>query len=204
MIVIIDYGMGNLGSIYNMLRKISVKSLITSSIEEIEKANKLILPGVGAYDNGMINLERLGLIPVLNHKVNGQHTPILAICLGMQLIAKRSEEGELNGLGWIDAEAVRFRFDLSNKDLKIPHMGWNTINAFQNSPIFQDLYPDTRFYFVHSYHVKCNDESNVISHTHYGFDFTSAVQKYNIYGVQFHPEKSHKFGMKLLANFAEI
>jgi glutamine amidotransferase len=203
MIVIVDYGMGNLGSIANMLKKIGVPAVISSDPAVVEKADKLILPGVGAFDAGMKNLETRGLIPLLNFRVLEQKTPILGVCLGMQLLCKRSEEGQLPGLGWLDAEVVRFKFDSNTTNLKIPHMGWNTLAVRQPHPLFADLEAENRFYFVHSYHVVCADQSNVLAQTNYGFDFASAVVKDNIMGVQFHPEKSHKFGMRLYKNFAE-
>ncbi len=203
MICVIDYGLGNLGSIVNMLKKIGVTAAISSESSVINKAKKLILPGVGAFDNGMKNLEERNLIPLLNAKVFQDKTPILGLCLGMQLFTQHSEEGQLPGLGWLEAETVRFQFDQECAHLKIPHMGWNTIQIYQPNPIFTDMDKESRFYFVHSYHVICTDTSAVLAETQYGYNFTSAVAKENIIGVQFHPEKSHKFGMKLLKNFVE-
>ena len=203
MIVVIDYGIGNLGSIANMLKKVGVEAVVSSEAAVIDRADKLILPGVGAFDNGMKNLAERGLIPLLNDKVLEDQTPILGLCLGMQLFTQRSEEGELPGLGWLEAETVRFKFDQAHARLKIPHMGWNTVQVCQPHPIFADMEADMRFYFVHSYHVVCAEARTVLAQTHYGYDFASAVAKENIVGVQFHPEKSHKFGMKLLRNFAE-
>ena len=205
MIVVVDYGMGNLGSIMNMLKKVEAKALLSSDIAEIEKADKLILPGVGSFDAGMNNLSTLGLIPILNKKVIEDRTPILGICLGMQLLTKRSEEGNLPGLGWIDAETVRFKFDdVQGMKNKIPHMGWNTVELVKASKLFNDMYPEPRFYFVHSYHVRCNREEDILTKTFYGYYFISSIVVGNIAGVQFHPEKSHKFGMKLLGNFASF
>jgi len=203
MIVIIDYGMGNLGSIANMLKKIGAQSVVSSNPTVVEKADKLILPGVGAFDAGMKNLETRGLIPLLNFRVLEQKIPIIGVCLGMQLLCKRSEEGQLSGLGWLDAEVIRFKFGGNIANLKIPHMGWNSLAVRQPHPLFADLEAENRFYFVHSYHVVCADTGNVLAQTNYGFDFASAVVKDNIMGVQFHPEKSHKFGMRLYKNFAE-
>lgn len=202
MIIIIDYQMGNIGSILNMLKKIGAPGMISSDPDVILKADKLILPGVGAFDQGMANLERLGLINVLNEKVKNSGTPILGICLGMQLMTKSSEEGKSAGLGWIDAKTVRFYHDPSLR-LKVPHMGWNSIIPKKESVLLADMYSDPRFYFVHSYHVVCNNQNDVLATTHYGYDFTSAFQHNNIIGVQFHPEKSHKYGMRLLKSFAE-
>ena len=205
MIVVVDYGMGNLGSIMNMLKKVEAKALLSSDIAEIEKADKLILPGVGSFDAGMNNLSTLGLIPILNKKVIEDRTPMLGICLGMQLLTKRSEEGNLPGLGWIDADTVRFKFDdVQGMKNKIPHMGWNTVELVKASKLFNDMYPEPRFYFVHSYHVRCNKEEDILTKTFYGYYFISSIVAGNIAGVQFHPEKSHKFGMKLLGNFASF
>jgi imidazole glycerol-phosphate synthase subunit HisH len=204
MITIIDYGMGNLGSIANMLKKVGFKAVISSDIATIEKADKLILPGVGAFDSGMAKLNELGLIPVLNAKVKEAKTPILGVCLGMQLLARKSEEGKLPGLGWLEADAKKFTFDPAQQSvLKVPHMGWNLIELNQPHPIFEAMYEEPRFYFVHSYHVVCQNEQDILATAHYGYEFVAAVVKENIVGVQFHPEKSHKFGMKLYRNFAE-
>ncbi|ODS41279.1 MAG: imidazole glycerol phosphate synthase, glutamine amidotransferase subunit [Candidatus Altiarchaeales archaeon WOR_SM1_79] len=203
MIIIVDYGVGNLGSILNMFKKIGVNARISSNIQDIEEAKKIILPGVGAFDNAMENLKNLGMIPILNKKVIKNKTPILGICLGMQLLTKGSEEGSLEGLGWIDAETVRFRLG-DNRSLKIPHMGWNTIDIRKESCLYGDMYEEPRFYFVHSYYVKCNNPENSLTTTNHGIEFCSSVMEDNILGVQFHPEKSHKFGMKLLKNFAEL
>jgi glutamine amidotransferase len=204
MIVIIDYGLGNLGSIKNMFKKIGAEAVISAGRSDIDKADKLIMPGVGNFDQGMRNLQALGLPPVLENKVIQKKAPILGICLGMQLFARKSEEGESRGLEWIDAEAVRFRFENDEKHLKIPHMGWNLVKICQRNPLFEGMYPEPRFYFVHSYHIVCKNESDILTKTFYGYEFASAVRKDNIYGVQFHPEKSHKFGMKLLRNFVEF
>lgn len=203
MIAIIDFGMGNLGSIQNMLARMNYEAEITSDLDRICAADKLILPGVGSFDKAMNNLKNLGFIPTLNELVLKKKIPILGICLGMQLLSMRSEEGVLQGLGWIDAETIRFQFD-ELVNLRIPHMGWNKVRIEQDSQLFQDMYEDARFYFVHSYHVQLTDRSNILATTEYGISFPSAVKKANIYGVQFHPEKSHKFGMNLLKNYAEF
>lgn len=203
MIVIVDYGMGNLGSILNMLKKIGAPAQVSCDPLEIERADKLILPGVGAFDNGMQKLAELGLLPVLNHTVLERKTPTIGLCLGMQLLMQRSEEGTLPGLGWLEGETVRFRFDGDETKLKIPHMGWNSSVIQRSSPLSAGLGTEARFYFVHSYHVVCQRAEDVVATTNYGYDFASIVQRGNIMGTQFHPEKSHKFGMKLLANFAK-
>lgn len=204
MIAIIDYGMGNLGSVYNMLQRIGEQSIITSSIKEIETASKIILPGVGAFDNAMHNIRALGMEGVLQEKALQEKVPFLGICLGMQLLTNKSEEGELNGLSFFDAEVLKFHFGFED-NLKIPHMGWNIVNTKKENVLFKDM-PDqeARFYFVHSYHVLCNDDLDILAETHYGYKFTCAIQKENIYGAQFHPEKSHKFGIQLFKNFVKI
>ena len=203
MITIIDYKTGNLGSIQNILRKIGEDSVVTSDIAEIEKASKIILPGVGAFDTGMKNLTGLGLVDILNKKVVIDKIPVLGICLGMQLISKGSEEGSYKGLGWLDATTVRFRF-IDSTEYKIPHMGWNFTEQKKESKLFTEMYPLPRFYFVHSYFFKANDTSDILASTTYEIEFTSAIERGNILGVQFHPEKSHKFGMKLLKNFVDF
>ncbi len=201
MITIVDYGMGNLGSIVNMLRFLGVKSLVTSDPAEVSKADKLILPGVGAFDKAVENIKQKDLWNVLNDKVIGSGIPTLGICLGMQLLAKASEEGQLPGLGWIDAQVVRFKFG-GDSGLKVPHIGWNNVRKVQSVPLFEALDDDMRFYFVHSYHLVCNDPGLVTGETTYGYNFCAMLHSRNISGVQFHPEKSHKFGMQILRNFS--
>jgi imidazole glycerol-phosphate synthase subunit HisH len=203
MITIVDYGIGNLGSIYNMFKKIGIESRITGELEEIQKAEKLVLPGVGAFDHGMQNLAGRKLISVLNERVLGKKVPILGLCLGMQLFTCKSEEGILPGLGWIDAETVVFRKQNLGADYRIPHMGWNFVKIQRNNMLFDNIDESPRFYFVHSYHVVCHLPSDVIGITEYGYPFVSIFQHENIIGTQFHPEKSHKFGMRLLKQFAE-
>jgi glutamine amidotransferase len=181
-----------------------VEAKISAKISDIEQADKLILPGVGAFDAGMQNLEMRGLLPVLNRRVLEEKVPILGLCLGMQLFSRGSEEGQLPGLGWIDANTVKFNFDNGKTHLKIPHMGWNSSRVLRPSPLWlEPPKEDPWFYFVHSYYVKCNQERNILATTTYGEDFTSMVIQDNIVGTQFHPEKSHRYGMELMKNFAE-
>lgn len=203
MICIIDYGLGNLGSMLNMLRKIGAMAIISSDHETIKKADKLILPGVGSFDAGMGRLKSQGLIPVLEKMVLEEKKPLLGVCLGMQLLGKRSDEGTMPGLGWFDAETIRFKFKGVTANLKVPHMGWNQVSVHKNHPLFDQLEARSRFYFVHSYHVVCEKSDDMFATTFYGFDFTAVMVKDNIVGVQFHPEKSHKYGMRLLKNFSE-
>ena len=201
-VIIVDYGMGNVGSIANMVKKAGGNSIITSNHKEILNANKLILPGVGSFDTGMRNLNNSGLTEVLNEKVIDEKTPILGICLGMQLMTKNSEEGQENGLGWVNAQTIKFHFSESDKRLRVPHMGWNTITKQKNHSILDGMDVEkTRFYFVHSFYVSCEEKQDVLLTSYYGFDFHAAFQVDNILGVQFHPEKSHRFGMQLISNF---
>ncbi len=202
MITIIDYGLGNLGSLVNIFKKIGVEATVSSDISVIEKSSGIVLPGVGSFDAGMENIKKLGLIPVLKRKVLEEKTPILGICLGMQLFAPKSEEGVLEGLGWIEGEVKKFNF--KNNDFKIPHMGWNTIDTERQDPLLNEMPENSGFYFVHSYHFVCKNKDNVLATTNYGYDFPSIIRRENIIGVQFHPEKSHKYGMKLLKNFTEL
>ena len=203
MIVVVDYGMGNLRSVVHKLGKMGVEAMLSSRAEDIEEAEKLILPGVGAFGAGMGNLNAYGLVRVLNKKVLDEKTPILGICLGMQLFARRSEEGNTDGLGWIDAQVKRFDFKGDNKGLKIPHVGWNTLDQKKESPLLAGVVAGQRFYFTHSYHLFSNCADDVVATTFNGYDFASVVQHENIFGVQFHPEKSHLRGIQLVKNFVE-
>jgi glutamine amidotransferase len=204
MITIVDYGCGNLGSIQNMIKKIGSKAQITSDAAKIALAEKLILPGVGAFDTGIKNLHERGLWSILNKRVLEDKVPILGICLGMQLMTKSSEEGVLKGLSWIDAETKKFKFDEVSEKRKIPNMGWNYIEIKKNSRLFNNMYEHPKFYFVHSYYVNCHQKEDVIAVANYGQNYDCAFEKDNIFGVQFHPEKSHKYGMKLLENFIAL
>ncbi len=204
MIIIIDYGMGNLGSILNMLKKIGTSAKISGETTDILTAEKLILPGVGAFDHGMAHLSERGLIPLLNKRVLEESCPILGICLGMQLFSRRSEEGELPGLGWVEAETRRFRFNGEIGHLKIPHMGWNEVRSSGQHHLFAGFNNPPRFYFVHAYHVCCDSPQDILATSFYGYEFTAAVGKGNIMGTQFHPEKSLHYGMHLLRNFANL
>lgn len=202
MITIVNYGMGNLGSMLNMFKRIGVKATIESDPAVIMQAEKLLLPGVGAFDSAMSCINSVtGLREVLNHKALVECAPILGVCLGMQLLTRSSEEGVLPGLGWIPAVTSRLP---KREGLKVPHMGWNV--AMPNSPsrLTAEIGEDPRYYFVHSYSVHVEDPAHSLMKTQYGIDFDSAIGRDNIYGVQFHPEKSHRFGMQILKNFAKL
>jgi glutamine amidotransferase len=204
MIIIVDYGMGNVGSILSMGKKAGAEIAVSGDPEVIGEAEKLILPGVGAFDNGMKNLHERGLVPVLNRQVVERGVPILGICLGVQLFTRGSEEGKRCGLGWIAADTLRFEFPGGPKGLKVPHMGWNFVEPAKTASLLEGLPPEPRFYFVHSYYVACDDPSDVLCWTTYGHRFASAIQRGNVFGTQFHPEKSHRFGLAVLKSFARL
>ena len=201
MIAIIDYGAGNTTSVFNMLRHLGHAAVITNHHEEIRKASKIILPGVGAFDAAMQALDTSGLIDLLQQKVLVENTPVLGICLGMQLLTKGSEEGTRKGLGWIAAYTYKFK---ASTTIKVPHMGWNSVEKINEHPLTTGVNEDSRFYFVHSYYVKAERRQQALLQTVYNEPFDSAIADEHIMGVQFHPEKSHKHGMKLLANFAAL
>jgi imidazole glycerol-phosphate synthase subunit HisH len=200
MITIVDYGLGNLASIKNMIKKVGGIAEITSDLNKISNADKIILPGVGAFAKGMENLISSGIKPVLDRKALHDKVPVMGICLGMQLLTKHSEEGNVNGLGWINATTKKFTFDTSV--YKIPHMGWTDIKITQPShPIFENLISQPRYYFVHSYFVTCEQRLNSLAEATYGTTFDCGIVNDNIFGFQFHPEKSHRFGMEIMRNF---
>ncbi|NQU32669.1 MAG: imidazole glycerol phosphate synthase subunit HisH [Bacteroidetes bacterium] len=202
-IVVIDYGMGNIGSISNMLKYLGSKAVISSDKSVIEKADKLILPGVGHFDRAMHNINSLEIFNLIRYKAMEEKKPILGICLGMQIMCNSSEEGVESGLSIIDASVNKFSFP-KEQNLKVPHMGWNSVEIIKpSSRILQGLGDDSRFYFVHSYFVSCKDQSDELTKTNYGNPFVSSFERGNVVGVQFHPEKSHKFGITLFKNFIE-
>jgi imidazole glycerol-phosphate synthase subunit HisH len=204
MIGVVDYGVGNMGSVLNMLKRVQVPARVVADEEGMRAARKLILPGVGAFDRAMSRLAESGLLELLNERVLRDGVPVLGLCLGMQLLTEGSEEGTLRGLGWIGGTTRRFRFDTDGDRLKIPHMGWNTVRPRAGAVLFQGLEGEAPFYFVHSYHVVCEREGDVAATARHGYDFTAAVQAGHIFGTQFHPEKSHRFGMRLLRNFGDL
>jgi glutamine amidotransferase len=202
MITIVNYGMGNLGSMLNMFKRIGVGATIENDPLVIRQADKLVLPGVGAFDGAMSCINSVpGLLEALNHKALIDNTPVLGVCLGMQLLTRSSEEGELPGLGWVPGVTSLLP---KQEGLKVPHMGWNVALPNVPSQLTANTGDESRYYFVHSYCVHVDDPSHSLMKTHYGIDFDSVIGYKNIYGVQFHPEKSHRFGMQILKNFAEL
>jgi imidazole glycerol-phosphate synthase subunit HisH len=200
MIVIVDYGMGNLRSVQKAFERIRVSAKISSNINEILLAEKLVLPGVGHFEHGINNLKDMGLFGALNEVVLEKKIPILGICLGMQLMTDFSEEGNCSGFGWIKARTQRFSFQ--SDGLKIPHMGWNNLSLKKADSLFKEITTENFFYFVHSYYISCSYENNILAETNYGNKFVSSFQEGNIFGCQFHPEKSHDSGLQILKNFA--
>ena len=203
MLVIVDYGVGNLASIKNMLKKIGVEALISSREEDLLDAKKIVLPGVGAFDTCASSLSESGLQKSLITKVIGQKTPVIGVCVGMQLLLEGSEEGTKPGLGWIKGKNVRFDQSKMPAGYKVPHMGWTDVNCLRSSKLLEGLEKDSRFYFVHSYHAQLANSDDAILLAEYGYPFVAAVEHENILGVQFHPEKSHRFGMQLFQNFVK-
>lgn len=198
MIVIVDYNIGNISAVQNMFQRIGVACKVSSKAQDIEQADHIVLPGNGAFDACMINLRSSGLIPVLETQVLQHRVPILGICVGAQMLGNSSAEGVESGLGWINMRVARFPVA---KDLRVPHMGWNDVKPQKNNTLTESITEDTRFYFVHSYFMQPVEKDDILLTTHYGIEFASAVARENISGVQFHPEKSHRFGKQLLKSF---
>ena len=203
-IVIIDYNMGNLRSVQKAFEKVGSSVLITNEHTKIRNADKIVLPGVGSFKDGMKHLDELGLIDILNEEVIQKKKPFLGICLGMQLIANKSHEnGETKGLNWVNAEVEKFNFTSSSKKLKVPHVGWNELIFKNENKLLEGIEEFSDFYFVHSFHFKTNEDV-VTTYTEYGFNFTSSINKNNIFAFQFHPEKSQIVGLKLIENFVNL
>lgn len=203
MIAVINYGLGNLASIKNMFSRLGIDAIITDDKQKISDASKLLLPGVGHFKKGMANLHETGLADVLTREVKENGKPILGICLGAQLMTKHSEEGDIDGLGWVDAVTVKFDKEKLNT-LPIPHMGWSDVQLKNSSELWDALPADPRFYFVHAYHFLFGVDDEVTATSRYGYEFACAFKKDNVFGAQFHPEKSHKFGMKVLENYSKL
>ena len=204
MITIIDYGVGNIKAFYNIFSKLSVNVKIAQKPEDLLNATKLILPGVGHFDYAMKRFSDSGMLKVVDDMVMNHNIPILGICVGMQMLAKSSEEGVMPGLGWIDATVKKIDADLLTQTTRLPHMGWNDVSVKIKNPLLKHLDFNSRFYFLHSYYFDPNLESDSIAFSNYGKEFTCVVNHKNIFGVQFHPEKSHHYGIQLLNNFANI
>lgn len=203
MIAIINYGIGNLDSVARAFRKCGAEVTVAVSPDQITGADHIVLPGVGSFGKAMEVLTDSGLLPELNRKVLEEKTPVLGICLGFQMMTHYSEEGDARGLGWLDGETRRFRFDGLEQPLKTPHMGWNDLQRKKESPLLDKIHPDACFYFAHSFCVSCREESAVLATSCYGNEFVSAAHKGNIFGTQFHPEKSHANGLQMIRNFVE-
>ena len=204
MITILDYGSGNINALKNIYDRLNISIEFAKTKEQILSADHIILPGVGAFDETVSTLHENGFIDVFNKKVLDEKVPILGICVGMQMLAHSSEEGILKGLSWIPGKVRKFDINMIPDKPMIPHLGWNSIEITRDCPLFKEIDPEIGFYFVHSYYFDCDDETNAICKTQYGKVFHSAVNRENIYGVQFHPEKSHDNGIQLLKNFANL
>ena len=204
MVTIIDYGVGNINAFVNVYSRLNIITKIAKVSSDLDDAEKLILPGVGAFDYAMTSLNNSGMRQKLEDLVLNSKVPILGVCVGMQMMGLKSEEGISEGLKWIDGENVKFDSEKIKFATKLPHMGWNDVEKSINNPLFQGLEIDSIFYFLHSYYFKCNNLNNIIAESEYGGYFTSAFQKENIFGIQFHPEKSHGYGEKILENFAKL
>jgi glutamine amidotransferase len=204
MITIIDYGLGNVLAFANVYSRLNIPFAVAKYSQDLVSATKLILPGVGSYDHAMQQLNQSGMRMMVEKLVTNRCIPVLGICVGMQMLAKSSSEGTLPGLGWIDGEVKKFDISLMPRGTNLPHMGWNDVKPVVDGGLFKDMRQDARFYFLHSYYFECHRQSDVLAVTDYGGQFSCAVKRDNVYGVQFHPEKSHNFGSQLLKNFAEI
>ena len=203
MITIIDYGVGNINAFLNIYKQLNIPAKTATTVEDLENAEKLILPGVGHFDYAMQRFNDSGMKDKVNELVLEKNIPVVGVCVGMQMMAKSSDEGTLPGLGWIDAKVHKFDASQISAKLPLPHMGWNDIEIVKDSPLLQNLEEHPRYYFLHSYYFECDNPDDAIARTDYGINFTCAVNYKNRYGAQFHPEKSHHFGVQLLKNFAE-
>lgn len=202
MILVIDYDMGNIGSVKNMLHRLGCDVMVSNRPADIAESDKLVLPGVGAFDQGVHNLKRLGLFDLIREEVIIHQKPIMGVCLGMQLLGRKSEEGDSEGLGLLEFDSVRFTLDRS---YRVPHMGWSSVSIDKNDIIVSNMFDsEQRFYFVHSYHAVCDNADDILMTCEYGYKFVAAVSNEHIYGFQFHPEKSHRYGMQLFNNYVKV
>lgn len=204
MITIIDYGVGNLFAFQNVYKRLDIPIKIAKDVSDLINAEKIILPGVGSFDYAMEQLNASGMREKLDDLVLRKKIPVIGICVGMQMMGNRSDEGKLEGLKWIDSEILKFDETLIKNRTKLPHMGWNDVLPTKVNPLFCGLEEKSIFYFLHSYYFKCNNPNDILAISEYGTTFSSAVNHDNIFGIQFHPEKSHQFGEKLLYNFANL
>jgi glutamine amidotransferase len=203
-VAVVNSGVGNLGAIPNMLARVGASAIVTTDPDVVRRAERVVLPGVGSFDAALRNLESSGVLDALHDKVLVQKAPFLGLCLGMELLADRSEEGRRSGLGWIPGSVVRFRFDGLEPPPRVPHMGWNWVRPTRNVPILQDLGPNARFYFAHSFHFVPDDPADTVGVSTYGLEFAAVIQRENVMGLQFHPEKSHRFGLRVFENFLRL
>jgi len=204
MITIIDYGVGNVLAFVNVYNRLNVPVTVAKSADDLRNASRLILPGVGSFDHAMQQLDQSGMRQLVEQLVMRDKLPVLGICVGMQMLAKSSDEGKLPGLGWIDGTVKKFDLSAMLPDTNLPHMGWNDVAPVAEGGLFKGIEKDSRFYFLHSFYFECNQQSNVLAVSDYGGNFSCAVRQDNVLGVQFHPEKSHHFGSQLLKNFSEV
>jgi glutamine amidotransferase len=204
MITLIDYGVGNIFAFQNVYKRLDIPTKIAKTSQDLVDVQKLILPGVGSFDYAMSQLNASGMRENLDELVIEKKVPVMGICVGMQMMGNRSDEGKLEGLNWIDSEILKFDVNLIQQRTKLPHMGWNDVTPINNHPLFKGLEKDAIFYFLHSFYFKCNNPTDSIAFSEYGISFSSAVNRDNVYGIQFHPEKSHQNGEKLLYNFANL